>query len=573
VLPIGENDNPRLNHLSLTRLNWWVVADWCLGLALVALLIGLTGADAFNIVGVGLLLIGLVLPIAAPTLNRIGLHARLRLVDWRGRRTRRANDRLRKAVAEREAELARLIREQGIGRLEANHPCADGRLETSPTCADGRLEAAPPDDDGRDAHATETAPPVTADQLRYAPPCCVSELPPQGEKERLGGGGAVAVKTTGFPVVLAVFAIGLLASIASVPGCTSQTVVTPGGAKVGHETRVENAGWTRTATLTVTPGATALAGTQTPSGLEDSAQRLAESSPAGSGGGESGSASRATTTPTTLTGVAALAAARGMGVTLTTSETKPTTADETRSTIDETGAGLRSSSSEAAIDFDSSGRTFPLPWGGVLSGGISGLTATISGKKINALHLFGAVTLLAAVVPIVVKPRRIGLAAAIAGAGLVLIATGTVVAKYPLALLVGLGVFAGVLAWLAVSAWRARQNAVAIERVAKGVEDLPEPQKLAVKASIARAANGSMKTVRAVVRRAKRRLGTDGRLEAAPPVGILGVDQTSLRGGAVAARWAHNPEAAGSSPAPAIANGTEEHRLKTGATAEVASGG
>jgi len=97
--------------------------------------------------------------------------------------------------------------------------------------------------------------------------------------------------------------------------------------------------------------------------------------------------------------------------------------------------------------------------GGGGSGSVSsGFTATIAGRTINALHILGGLMLVAAVVPIVIRPRRIGLAGAMAGSGLAIIAAGTVAETYPWILAVGFVVFLGVLVWLAVDAWRARKR-------------------------------------------------------------------------------------------------------------------
>lgn len=214
-----------------------------------------------------------------------------------------------------------------------------------------------------------------------------------------------------------------------------------------------------------------------------------------------------------LEGAISEAVRQGSSVHVRVTETRPA------SSYAEQGAGLTSKSDQAAMEFSTGLRSVVLPWGRA-EGGVSGFVGKIAGKSVNVLHGLGGLTLIAAVIPVVLKPRRVGLAAAIAGAGVALIAAGTVAEQAPWVLVLAFIAFVGTLGWLGISAWRSGQLAEGIKPVVAGVEALPEHLQKAVKSSIERKAGAKIDTTRAVVRRAKKQVGIVGKTTTeTPPVG------------------------------------------------------
>lgn len=190
---------------------------------------------------------------------------------------------------------------------------------------------------------------------------------------------------------------------------------------------------------------------------------------------------------------------------ITETENVPASADTTSSSLQDDGASLRTSSDEAAVDFESRQGKWQLPWAKRRGGGGSfGISAQVFGDSgMNALHIVGSLVLLAAIVPLVMMPRRVGLAATLAGAGLMIIAAGTVAEQYPWILAIALVVFIGVLGYLAYEAWRSGRLRSTLTAVTRAVEYSPNPD--AVKSQVARESGSMGHAHTAEIRAAKRR--------------------------------------------------------------------
>lgn len=207
----------------------------------------------------------------------------------------------------------------------------------------------------------------------------------------------------------------------------------------------------------------------------------------------------------------------GSSVHVRVTETRPA------SSYAEQGAGLSAKSDQAAMEFSTGLRSVVLPWGRA-EGGTSGFTGKIMGRSVNVLHIIGGLTLICAVIPVVMTPRRVGLAAAIAGAGVALIAAGTVAEQAPWVLVLAFVAFLAALGWLGYSAWKAGRLGLVLDRVQLGVEAAPATAGQLVKASIADAAGPAKHVVKREIAASKRRTGSGKSGEntarrAVPPVG------------------------------------------------------
>jgi hypothetical protein len=218
-----------------------------------------------------------------------------------------------------------------------------------------------------------------------------------------------------------------------------------------------------------------------------------------------------------LEGAISEAVRQGSAVHVRVTETRPA------SSYAEQGAGLTSKSDQAAMEFSTGLRSVVLPWGQA-EGGTSGFTGKIMGRSVNVLHILGGLTLICAVIPVVMTPRRVGLAAAIAGAGVALIAAGTVAEQAPWVLVLAFVAFLAALGWLGFSAWKAGRLGLVLDRVQLGVEAAPATAGQLVKASIADAAGPAKHVVKREIAASKRRTGSGKSGEntarrAVPPVG------------------------------------------------------
>lgn len=206
--------------------------------------------------------------------------------------------------------------------------------------------------------------------------------------------------------------------------------------------------------------------------------------------------------PDGLGDVISEAVRQGSAVHVRVTETRPA------SSYAEQGAGLTSKSDQAAMEFSTGLRSVVLPWGRA-EGGTSGFTGKIMGRSVNVLHILGGLTLICAVIPVVMTPRRVGLAAAIAGAGVALIAAGTVAEQAPWVLIVAFVAFLAAIAWLGYSAWKAGRLGLVLDRVQLGVEAAPATAGQIVKASIADAAGPAKHVVKREIAASKRRTKSD----------------------------------------------------------------
>ncbi|MCL4221026.1 MAG: hypothetical protein KJZ65_06625 [Phycisphaerales bacterium] len=192
----------------------------------------------------------------------------------------------------------------------------------------------------------------------------------------------------------------------------------------------------------------------------------------------------------------------GSSVHVKITETRPA------SSYAEQGAGLSAKSDQAAMEFTTGLRGVDLPWGRAESG-TAGFAGKIMGRSVNVLHILGGLTLICAVIPVVMTPRRVGLAAAIALAGVALIAAGTVAEQAPWVLVLAFVAFLAALGWLGFSAWKAGRLGLVLDRVQLGVEAAPATAGQLVKASIADAAGPAKHVVKREIAASKRRTGSD----------------------------------------------------------------
>lgn len=192
----------------------------------------------------------------------------------------------------------------------------------------------------------------------------------------------------------------------------------------------------------------------------------------------------------------------GNSVKLTVTETEqiPLTADEIDSTLSDKGAGLSTSSDEAAIGFDGNKNGSALPWGGKSGKTSWGLDASLFSKGLNPMHIIGAIVMLGCIVPIWSPPRRWAAAGVVAGVGLLIIAAGTVSEQAPWVFVLAILGFMGVAGWLGYEAWRSKRRAVALESVVQGVE---KSNAESVKDNIKDAAGNKLRVVKAEINATK----------------------------------------------------------------------
>jgi len=180
---------------------------------------------------------------------------------------------------------------------------------------------------------------------------------------------------------------------------------------------------------------------------------------------------------------------------LTERETVPLAADEQRSTFDQAGPALRTNSAEAAVKFNGKTGDIDLPWGGSASGGRLGVSAELlSGSGVNVLFLIGGLVMLAAIVPVLIPPRRVKTAAVIFGVGLAIVAVGVVAQRYPWVMLIGVILFAALLGYWVYVTWRTGRLRAAFDHVVgavqlhSGTPDNPEGPGRLIRAQIAESA-------------------------------------------------------------------------------------
>lgn len=192
----------------------------------------------------------------------------------------------------------------------------------------------------------------------------------------------------------------------------------------------------------------------------------------------------------------------GNSVKLTVTETEqiPLTADEIDSTLTDKGAGLSTSSDEAAIGFDGNKNGSALPWGGKSGKTSWGLDASLFSKSVNPMHIIGAIVMLGCIVPIWSPPRRWAAAGVVAGVGLLIIAAGTVSEQAPWVFVLAILGFIGVAGWLGYEAWRSKRRAVALASVVQGVE---KSNLESVKDNIKDAAGNKLRVVKAEINATK----------------------------------------------------------------------
>lgn len=325
--------------------------------------------------------------------------------------------------------------------------------------------------------------------------------------ESLGKTPRVAARTS--PVGLAAMCLGVALTgltLGGAGGCSAltpqpRTTVTPPRTTAGHAVTSQSPGITTTLSITVDPPGLAAPDAPATTPRRKAAPLLADdpakTQPAGSL--DPADAIRA---------AAELAERTGNRVRVEYSQTVPVTTSTTESTLDDRGAGLDSRGEGQATGLDQAGRRVSLPWdrSARASGGGFGLTTEIAGLGgINVLHVLGGLCVIAALIPIVLPPRRIGLAASIAGTGLLLIAAGTVADEYPWIYAIAIVAFLGVLGWLAYAAWREARKSATLAAIVPAVENVENSD--AVKAGVTQEAGGAIDLVRAEVRAIKKRLG------------------------------------------------------------------
>lgn len=195
---------------------------------------------------------------------------------------------------------------------------------------------------------------------------------------------------------------------------------------------------------------------------------------------------------------------------ITTTDNTPLTTNTVESTLDDRGAGLLTSSDEAAIGFDGKRGGSSLPWGGKSGKNSFGLDASLLSRATSPLVLLGGIVLLGAIVPILMTPRRFGAAAAIAGMGLLLIAAGVVATESPWVFVVVLIAFIGFVVWQGWELWKRRGVQDTLDTVVRGVEETNAAHADIVKQKIGAIAEANGKqeiTVKNEVRKAKVRQG------------------------------------------------------------------
>lgn len=316
------------------------------------------------------------------------------------------------------------------------------------------------------------------------------------------------------------------ATLASSIGCASstRTRVDPATTEATHDTRVERAGRSkeRTVELIIEPRlAPAEVPTQAPK--KSSTRESSMVQPVGSlvalpsHLADATGATRATIQPVGWSpkranddvdpaiGEAIREASRnGNTVRFKVTETEeiPLAADVSNSTLHDSGAGLDTRSDEAALGFDGSKGGAGLPWGSKSGKTKWGLDASLFSKGVNPMHIIGAIVMLAAIIPVLVPPRRWVTAGLVAGVGLMIIAAGTVSEEAPWVFVLAILGFLGVAGWLGYEAWRNKRRGIALESVVRGVENHPGS---AVKEEIKNAAGANLETVKSEITAMKKK--------------------------------------------------------------------
>ncbi len=146
------------------------------------------------------------------------------------------------------------------------------------------------------------------------------------------------------------------------------------------------------------------------------------------------------------------------------------------------GAGLRTSSDEMAGAFNTQTPDVDLgDESATASGGGGWLDIELkSGGGQTVLYVIGALLIAAAVIPIVLRPRRLGLAAAMVGAGMLVIGAGVVIQSYPWVFLVAVLVVFIAIAWLAYEAWRRGRIEAAAKVITQAIEDYDRDEQVPV---------------------------------------------------------------------------------------------
>lgn len=189
----------------------------------------------------------------------------------------------------------------------------------------------------------------------------------------------------------------------------------------------------------------------------------------------------------------------------TETETVPLTASE--STLSDAGASLDTASPEAALAFESRKGGVTMPFGGRSRGSSGGLDADLSSAATNPLVWIGGLVCVGAIVPLVLPPRRIGLAVGVFAVGAGIATLGIVATNSPWVFALAVIVAAVVAALAGYQAWRNGRAQLALRTVAQGVQDTPPQEREAVKARIANAAPaGLLKAVRREVSAQKDKL-------------------------------------------------------------------
>lgn len=192
---------------------------------------------------------------------------------------------------------------------------------------------------------------------------------------------------------------------------------------------------------------------------------------------------------------------------LTETDNTPLTTDTIESTLDDRGAGLQTSSDEAAIGFEGGRGKASLPYGGRSGKSSFGLDATMLTRGTNWLIYLGGFVLLFAIAPILITPRRPVAAAVIAGMGLLLIAAGVVATEYPWVFAIVIVIALIGVAWIGYEFWKRGAVQHAFDAVVKGVDDTNMHHQSVVKDSIAEAAGNRISVVRAEVTKSKNKQG------------------------------------------------------------------
>lgn len=194
----------------------------------------------------------------------------------------------------------------------------------------------------------------------------------------------------------------------------------------------------------------------------------------------------------------------------TTTDNTPLTTNTVESTLDDRGAGLLTSSDEAAIGFDGKRGGTDMPYGGKSGKSSFGLDASLLTRATNPLVILGGIVLLGAIVPVLMTPRRFGAAATIAGMGLLLIAAGVVATEMPWIFVVVLLAFIGFVVWQGWELWKRRGVQDTLDTVVRGVEETNATHASVVKGRIGAIAESNGKqemVVKNEVRKSKVRQG------------------------------------------------------------------